>query len=532
MSPTTQGALRARVAARLAIPAEELPAIEVKEARHRRPRWASTLPPDALAARPERAGPGRAAARARWTARAVSSWWEMARPACSAPTSSRAHGIGCIVARPRQAGAAAPPRPQGPAPSTASSTPTATTASARAARARTSDGKLYTRAHKRGDVRDVLELLAPPRRAGRHPRRRAPAHRLEQAAQGDHARCASASSELGVTFRFGARVVGLGAAPRGAARIGVRLADGSELDGERRRARHRPLGARRLRAARRRGRAPRGQAVRARRAHRAPAAADQPHPVRPRRRAPEAARARLSPRVTTDERARRVLVLHVPGRLHRARGHRARRPGGQRHEPVAARLALRELGPRGLGRARRPRARGLPGTARRHRVPARHRASRQARRRRQPARARHARDRLREGPRLDSTPDTSYQPGLLATNIARCSTAGALASPRACPRAALFDRQMRGYVTEDAVLVGVESRTSSPVRVPATRAARVARLPGCTRPAKARATPAASCARRSTASASRARSRRCCRRRGCSAALVSTFPLRALPGPR
>ncbi len=30
----------------------------------------------------------------------------------------------------------------------------------------------------------------------------------------------------------------------------------------------------------------------------------------------------------------------------------------------------------------------------------------------------------------------------------------------------VFDRQMRGYLTEDAVLVGVESRTSSPVRVP------------------------------------------------------------------
>jgi uncharacterized FAD-dependent dehydrogenase len=29
-----------------------------------------------------------------------------------------------------------------------------------------------------------------------------------------------------------------------------------------------------------------------------------------------------------------------------------------------------------------------------------------------------------------------------------------------------FDRQMRGYLTDEAVLVGVESRTSSPVRVP------------------------------------------------------------------
>ena len=34
---------------------------------------------------------------------------------------------------------------------------------------------------------------------------------------------------------------------------------------------------------------------------------------------------------------------------------------------------------------------------------------------------------------------------------------------------AAFDRQMRGYLTDDAVLVGVESRTSSPVRVPRDR---------------------------------------------------------------
>ncbi|HVF11025.1 MAG TPA: hypothetical protein VNA16_09500, partial [Abditibacteriaceae bacterium] len=29
-----------------------------------------------------------------------------------------------------------------------------------------------------------------------------------------------------------------------------------------------------------------------------------------------------------------------------------------------------------------------------------------------------------------------------------------------------FGKTMRGYVTEDAVIVGVETRTSSPVRVP------------------------------------------------------------------
>jgi uncharacterized FAD-dependent dehydrogenase len=30
----------------------------------------------------------------------------------------------------------------------------------------------------------------------------------------------------------------------------------------------------------------------------------------------------------------------------------------------------------------------------------------------------------------------------------------------------VFEKQMRGYLTEEAVLLGVESRTSSPVRVP------------------------------------------------------------------
>jgi uncharacterized FAD-dependent dehydrogenase len=31
---------------------------------------------------------------------------------------------------------------------------------------------------------------------------------------------------------------------------------------------------------------------------------------------------------------------------------------------------------------------------------------------------------------------------------------------------ASFDRKMRGYVTSEAIVVGVESRTSTPVRIP------------------------------------------------------------------
>jgi hypothetical protein len=67
-------------------------------------------------------------------------------------------------------------------------------------------------------------------------------------------------------------------------------------------------------------------------------------------------------------------------------------------------------------------------------------------------------------------PATSYQPGLAAGDV------GAVLDATGLPLAArlrealgAFDRQMRGYLTEDAVLVGVESRTSSPVRIPRDR---------------------------------------------------------------
>ena len=64
-------------------------------------------------------------------------------------------------------------------------------------------------------------------------------------------------------------------------------------------------------------------------------------------------------------------------------------------------------------------------------------------------------------------PDSSYIPGLVASDIASVLDASGLPLAdrlrRAIPE---FERRMRGYLTEEAVLVGVESRTSSPVRVP------------------------------------------------------------------
>jgi uncharacterized protein len=73
--------------------------------------------------------------------------------------------------------------------------------------------------------------------------------------------------------------------------------------------------------------------------------------------------------------------------------------------------------------------------------------------------------------RASSTvPATSYQPGLTAGDVgAVLDATGLPLAARLREALAAFDRQMRGYLTEEAVLVGVESRTSSPVRIPRDR---------------------------------------------------------------
>jgi uncharacterized FAD-dependent dehydrogenase len=66
-----------------------------------------------------------------------------------------------------------------------------------------------------------------------------------------------------------------------------------------------------------------------------------------------------------------------------------------------------------------------------------------------------------------TVPATSYQPGLLAGDVGEVLEATGLPlAARLREALAAAGRQMRGYLTEEAVLVGVESRTSSPVRVP------------------------------------------------------------------
>jgi uncharacterized protein len=71
------------------------------------------------------------------------------------------------------------------------------------------------------------------------------------------------------------------------------------------------------------------------------------------------------------------------------------------------------------------------------------------------------------GKASSTVPATSYQPGLTAGDVAAVLDAtGVPLAARLREGLAAFDHQMRGYLTEEAVLVGVESRTSSPVRVP------------------------------------------------------------------
>ncbi|MDH5490584.1 MAG: FAD-dependent oxidoreductase [Myxococcales bacterium] len=66
-----------------------------------------------------------------------------------------------------------------------------------------------------------------------------------------------------------------------------------------------------------------------------------------------------------------------------------------------------------------------------------------------------------------TTPKSSYRPGLLGGDLAEVlDVTGLRISRRLREALPLFERQMRGYLSEEAVMVGVESRTSAPVRIP------------------------------------------------------------------
>jgi uncharacterized FAD-dependent dehydrogenase len=66
-----------------------------------------------------------------------------------------------------------------------------------------------------------------------------------------------------------------------------------------------------------------------------------------------------------------------------------------------------------------------------------------------------------------TVPASSYEPGLMATDVGEVLASSGLGlAARLREALGVFDRQLRGYASvEEAVLIGVESRTSSPVRL-------------------------------------------------------------------
>ncbi len=65
--------------------------------------------------------------------------------------------------------------------------------------------------------------------------------------------------------------------------------------------------------------------------------------------------------------------------------------------------------------------------------------------------------------RAGALPASSYRPGLTAADLSALFPEAVRAGLRAALEG--FERKMRGFVTEEALLVGVETRTSSPVRI-------------------------------------------------------------------
>ncbi|MBQ1224724.1 MAG: FAD-binding protein [Alistipes sp.] len=71
------------------------------------------------------------------------------------------------------------------------------------------------------------------------------------------------------------------------------------------------------------------------------------------------------------------------------------------------------------------------------------------------------------GRRSASLPKCSYVPGLVESRLDEWMPQ--FMATRLREAIAIFDKRMRGYMTNEAVIVGVESRTSTPVRIPRDR---------------------------------------------------------------
>jgi uncharacterized protein len=329
-----------------------------------------------------------------------------------------------------------------------------------------SDGKLYTRAHKRGNVRDVIEILArhgAPESILTDARPHIGSNRLPQVVT-------SLREELeknGVTFRFGARVTGLLTRDGARRRVtGVRLADGSEIEGD-----HVVLAT---------GHSasdiyvmlaelgvhlePKSFALGVRIEHPQPLINRiqygplASHPTLP------AAPYRLAE--TVDERGVFSFCMCPGGFIVPA----STQPGGlvvngmslsKRSSHYANSGLVVGVEPTDVIRAGFPGILGGIDLQRRLET-----VAFTAGGGRSVAPATRVTDFLAK--RASSTlPASSYVPGLAAVNLADIlDSLGLPIANRLRSALRVFDRKMRGYVTEEAIVVGVESRTSSPVRVP------------------------------------------------------------------
>ncbi len=327
-----------------------------------------------------------------------------------------------------------------------------------------SDGKLYTRAHKRGDIRDVIEILAlhgAPETILVDARPHIGSNKLPKVITAIRERLASVGSEM----RFGARVTEL--VVRDGRAIGVRLADGGELigravvvaTGHSARDVHTLLAAAGVQLQAK----PFAMGVRIE--HPQPLIDKiqygrfSGHPKLP------AAPYRLA--FTPDDKRGAFSFCMCPGGWIVPASTEpeglvvngmslSRRDSPYANSGLVVAIELADLQRLGLNHP-------LGGVELQRKL---EQAAAQAGGGMLRAPATRATDFVR-GKASSTVPATSYQPGLAATNVAEVlDSIGVPLAQRLREALPVFDRQMRGYLSEEAVLVGVESRTSSPVRVP------------------------------------------------------------------
>ncbi len=330
-----------------------------------------------------------------------------------------------------------------------------------------SDGKLYTRSHKRGSVRDVIELLAlhgAPEAVLSDARPHIGSNRLPKVVTALRERLEA----VGQKFEFGARVVGLGIElQHGKKRVvGVRLADGREIAGDAvvLATGHSARDVFEWLAESGVTLEPKPFALGVRIEHPQPlinriqygSAAD--HPALP----------NAAYRITETVEGRGVFSFCMcpggwvvpastsPGELVVNGMSLARRDSPYANSGLVVGIELADF-------ARAGYTGPLAGVALQRRL---EQAAFTAGGGALVAPASRATDFMAR--RASSTvPESSYIPGLLAADIgAVLDTLGLDLSQRLRAALSRFGRNMPGYVSDEAVLIGVESRTSSPVRVP------------------------------------------------------------------